>query len=52
MLHAFNNAIRVHVLDGYLVLVGPARNGQLLELGYNPGANRIFHAMKARPKFL
>lgn len=52
MLHAFDHAIRIHVLDGYLMFVGPARNGQLLELGYNPNADRIFHAMTARPKFL
>ena len=52
ILHAFTNAIRVHALDGYLMLVGPAADGQLLELGYNAARDRIFHAMSARPKYL
>lgn len=50
--HAVDNAIRVHVMDGYLMLVGPAQDGQLLEIGYNPTNDRIFHAMPARPKYL
>ena len=52
ILHAFTNAIRVHALDGYLMLVGPAADGQLLELGYNAARDRIFRAMSARPKYL
>ncbi len=39
-------------MDGYLLLVGPRRDGQLLEIGYNPAADRVFHAMPARPKYL
>ena len=50
--HAMDHAIRVHVMDGYLLLVGPRRDGQLLEVGYNPTADRVFHAMPARPKYL
>lgn len=46
------NAIRVHVMDRYLILVGPTRNGELLEIGYRPEFDRTFHAMRARPKFL
>lgn len=52
LIHAKLNAIRVHVMDGYLILVGPTRSGDLLEIGYRPEFDRIFHAMKARPKFL
>ena len=39
-------------MDGYLMLVGPAQDGQLLEIGYNPTTDRIFHAMPVRPKYL
>lgn len=52
MIHAYDNAIRVHILDGYLMLVGPARDGRLLEIGYNTRRDRIFHADNARRKFL
>ena len=50
--HAVQHAIRVHVLDGYLIVVGPARDGALLEIGCSPTRDRILHAMKARPKYL
>ena len=50
--HAIGHAIRVHAMDGYLLLVGPRRDGQLLEVGYNPTADRVFHAMPVRPKYL
>ncbi len=50
--HAIEHAIRVHAMDGYLLLVGPRRDGQLLEIGYNPTADRVFHAMPVRPKYL
>ena len=50
--HAIEHAIRVHAMDGYLLLVGPRRDGQLLEIGYNPAADRVFHAMPVRPKYL
>lgn len=45
LIHAKLNAIRVHVMDGHLVLVGPARSGDLLEIGYRPESDRIFHAI-------
>lgn len=50
--HAIDHAVRVHAMDGYLLLVGPRRDGQLLGVGYNPGADRVFHAMPARAKYL
>ena len=50
--HAIEHAIRVHAMDGYLLLVGPRRDGQLLKIGYNPAADRVFHAMPVRPKYL
>ncbi len=50
--HAIDHAVRVHAMDGYLLLVGPRRDGQLLEVGYNPGADRVFHAMPVRAKYL
>ena len=49
--HAYNNAIKVHFLDGYQILIGPTLNGELLEIGVNQDGD-IFHAMKARLKFL
>lgn len=52
MVHAKDNAIRVHLMDGYLMLVGPARDGQLLEIAYRPDLDRIFHAQAVRPKYL
>ncbi|MDU7384100.1 MAG: hypothetical protein E7L06_08345 [Schaalia turicensis] len=51
MIHAVENAMFVHFFDDYRMLVGPARNGALLEIGVNL-RQQIFHAMKARPKFL
>ena len=50
--HAIDHAIRVHAMDGYLLLVGPRSDGQLLEVGYNPAAARVFHAMPGRSKYL
>ena len=38
-------------MDGFDMLVGPARTGALIEVGIN-GDGDIFHAMKARQKFL
>lgn len=55
MVHAFNNAVDAYDLgDGFVMLVGPARDAQLLEIGYisSADAHIIVHAMKARPKFL
>ncbi len=47
--HPVDNAIRVHVMDGYLMFVGPAQAGQLLEIGYNPTTDRIFHVCPPDP---
>ncbi|WIK88218.1 hypothetical protein [Varibaculum cambriense] len=49
--HAYSNAIIVHFLDGYQILIGPTPSGELLEIGVNQDGD-IFHAMKARLKFL
>lgn len=51
MIHAIENAMFVHFFDDYRILVGPAKDGTLLEIGVNL-RQQIFHAMKARPKFL
>lgn len=55
MTHAFNNAIDAYDLgEGFIMLVGPARDTQMLEVDYitSTDAHIIVHAMKARPKFL
>ncbi len=50
--HAERNAIRRIFLDeGLEMLIGPVRNGELLEIGITRNT-RIVHAMKARKKFL
>ncbi|MDY5126768.1 hypothetical protein [Actinotignum sp. GS-2025b] len=49
--HAVRNAVKMHYMDGYTLLIGPGQSGQLLELCVS-GDERIFHAMKARKKFL
>ena len=49
--HAYSNAIIVHFLDGYQILIGPTPSGELLEIGVNQEGD-IFHAMKVRAKFL
>ena len=51
ILHAVRNAIKAHYMDGYVLVIGPSRSGQLLELCISDD-DRIFHAMKARKKFL
>lgn len=56
MLHAYRNATDAYALDeGLVMLVGPNRSGELLEVGVvqsGEGVAAIVHAMKARPKFL
>jgi hypothetical protein len=55
ILHAFNQPIFVEDLDeGMLVLVGPDRAGNLLEIGVVVALDNplIVHAMRARPKYL
>lgn len=56
MLHAFRNALRVVELgynsDIELLVVGPARDGALLELVLpTDEPQRIIHAMPLRPSF-
>lgn len=56
MLHAYRNATDAYALEeGLVMLVGPNRSGDLLEVGLvqsEEGTAVIVHAMKARPKFL
>lgn len=54
MAHAFHNAIDAYDLgEGLIMLVGPARDAQMLKIGYitSTDAHVIVHAMKARPRF-
>jgi len=37
--------------EGYVMVIGPSRSGDLLEVAVNV-SGRVFHAMKARPKYL
>jgi hypothetical protein len=55
MRHALRNAVGVADLgDGLTMLVGPARDGTLVEVGVadSDAGPVIVHAMCARPKFL
>lgn len=55
MLHAYNHPIRVEYLeDGFMMLVGPDRAANLLEVGVVTGQPwpAIVHAMPARPRYL
>jgi hypothetical protein len=56
ILHAFRNPVRAWPVDdeGMTMLVGPARNADLLEVGVIDGQDGpvIVHAMKARLKYL
>jgi hypothetical protein len=55
ILHAFRNPIRAYdVDDGFTMLIGPAPNADLLELGVVSGTEGpvIVHAMPARQRFL
>ena len=55
MLHAYDHPIRVFDLDdGFTLIIGPARDARLLEIGVVDGdiAPVIVHAMPARDKFL
>ena len=55
ILHAFRNPIRAYdVDDGFTMLIGPAPNADLLELGMVSGTEGpvIVHAMPARQRFL
>ncbi len=53
--HAFEHPILSEdVEDGMVMLVGPDRAGNLLEIGVVEGSAGpvVVHAMKARPKYL
>jgi hypothetical protein len=55
MLHAVRNAIRIARDDQFTMLIGPARDGQLLEIGvldFDGDDPVIIHAMPARPTLL
>jgi hypothetical protein len=55
ILHAYRNPIRAYDLDeGFTMLIGPATNGDLLEIGVVAGSAGpvIVHAMSARAQFL
>lgn len=49
--HALNNPLAVHYFDGFVMVIGPSRSGDLLEVGINDDDD-VFHAMAARAKFL
>jgi hypothetical protein len=54
--HAWRNHILSHEADdeGVVILVGPARDGSLLEVGMisSDTSIRIIHCMPARPRYL
>jgi hypothetical protein len=53
--HAIRNAIRQHVGDEFAMLIGPATDGSLLEIGVLDLEGEdpvVIHAMPARPRFL
>lgn len=54
ILHALRNAIRSFDVDEVTMLIGPARDGTLLELGVvelDEDDPAVIHAMRLRPKF-
>ena len=52
--HAYSHPVRVLELDDLIMLIGPSRTGQFLEIGVSPadGIDFIIHAMPARAKFI
>ncbi len=54
IVHAYRHPARVLQLDDLVMLIGPSRTGQLLEIGVSraDGIDFIIHAMPARPKFI
>lgn len=53
--HAVRNAIRQRVDGEFALLIGPAIDGTLLEVGildFEGDDPVVIHAMRARPKFL
>ena len=51
MEHAIRNPLYIYEGDGYDIFIGGGRDGTLLEVAVNDNGD-IFHAMKARRKFL
>ena len=54
IIHAYRHPTRVLELDDLVMLIGPSRTGQLLEIGVSraDGIDFIIHAMPARAKFI
>ncbi len=54
ILHAYHQPVRVLQLDDLVMLIGPNRTGQFLEIGVSraDGIDFIIHAMPARAKFI
>ena len=57
MLHALRNFVRAFAEDeGFTMVVGPARDAELLEVGFieatDSGRMLVIHAMVARDRFL
>jgi len=54
ILHAYHHPIRVLQLDDLVMLIGPSRTSQFLEIGVSTadGIDFIIHAMPARAKFI
>ena len=54
MLHAYRNAFQSSEVEDGLLVIGPDRNGNLIEVGCAMSTEhlRIFHAMKLNPKNL
>lgn len=55
VLHAFNNPISYEDLDdGFIMIIGPSRSAQLLEVGVvdTDHGPVIVHAMTARRKYM
>ena len=49
------NAIRQYIDDDFAIMIGPARDGALVEIGILDLEGEdpvVIHAMPARPKFL
>lgn len=55
MLHALRNVIRIAESGDFTMVIGPARDGQLLEIGVLDASGDdpvVIHAMPVRPDLL
>jgi len=55
MLHALRNAIRIAASDEFTMVIGPARDGRLFEVGVLDASGDspvVIHAMPVRPNLL